>query len=165
MSYLSECAELHDNPDWILRDDSHQLHNVGVVKLPHGHWWGRRGVQRSVRKFSLLKALFYKLLRVNNWWQVTSEKHTHTHTRGTYMLLGETFPWRCLMLSSYTSLLPQTGLGSPASNRRWASQHKHRHSECCLLISQHTGRNLKINLLWLSLEPVSIHRECLYITY
>lgn len=62
------------------------------------------GVQRLVHVF-----LFC------NCWQVTFNKHIHT--RETYMLLGETFPWRCLMLSSYTSSLPQTEPGFPARNR------------------------------------------------
>lgn len=37
MSYLSKCTELHDDPDWILSDDSHQLHYVRMIKLTHGH--------------------------------------------------------------------------------------------------------------------------------
>lgn len=36
-SHLSKCAELHDDPDWIVCDYSHQLHNMGVIKLTHGH--------------------------------------------------------------------------------------------------------------------------------
>ena len=54
-SHLSECAELHDDPDWILCDDSHQLHNVGVVKLAHGHCRESRGGQTSVHKFFCTK--------------------------------------------------------------------------------------------------------------
>lgn len=56
-SHLSECAELHDDPDWILSDDSHQLNNVGVVKLTHGHCRERRGGQRSVGKKAILPIL------------------------------------------------------------------------------------------------------------
>lgn len=61
----------------------------------------QEGCKGQFAGFSVLK-------RVNNWG---------THKRGTYMLLGETFLWHCLTLSSYTSSLPQTGLGSPAGNR------------------------------------------------
>lgn len=37
VSYLSQRAELHDDPDWIIWDDAHQLHNVRMVKLTHGY--------------------------------------------------------------------------------------------------------------------------------
>lgn len=37
MSHLSQCAELHDDPDWVLSDDSHQLYDMWVVKLTHRH--------------------------------------------------------------------------------------------------------------------------------
>lgn len=43
--YLSECAQLHDDPDRVLCDDSDQLHNVRVVKLTHCYW-GETGVHR-----------------------------------------------------------------------------------------------------------------------
>lgn len=33
--YLSKCAQLHDDPDGVLCDDSDQLHNVRVIKLTH----------------------------------------------------------------------------------------------------------------------------------
>ena len=42
--YLSECAQLHDDPDGVLCDDSDQLHNVRVVKLTH-RYCGETGVQ------------------------------------------------------------------------------------------------------------------------
>lgn len=42
--YLSQCAELHDDPDRIICDDSHQLHNVGMVKLTHGHYEDKQRV-------------------------------------------------------------------------------------------------------------------------
>lgn len=35
--YLSERAQLHDDPDGVLCDDSNQLHDVRVVKLAHRH--------------------------------------------------------------------------------------------------------------------------------
>lgn len=35
--YLSQRAQLHDDPDGVLRDDSDQLHNVRVIKLTHGY--------------------------------------------------------------------------------------------------------------------------------
>lgn len=38
--YLSECAQLHDDPDGVLRDDADQLHDVRVVKLTHRYWGG-----------------------------------------------------------------------------------------------------------------------------
>ena len=43
--YLSECAQLHDDPDRVLCYDSNQLHNVRVVKLTH-RYWGETGVHR-----------------------------------------------------------------------------------------------------------------------
>lgn len=36
--YLSKRAQLHDDPDGVLRDDPDQLHDVRVVKLTHRHW-------------------------------------------------------------------------------------------------------------------------------
>ena len=36
--YLSERAQLHDDPDGVLCDDSDQLHDVRVVKLAHRYW-------------------------------------------------------------------------------------------------------------------------------
>lgn len=48
MSHLSQCAKLHDDPDWVLSDDSHQLHDVGVVELTHGHCRDRDSQRREV---------------------------------------------------------------------------------------------------------------------
>lgn len=35
--YLSQRAQLHDDPDGVLCDDADQLHNVRVIKLTHGY--------------------------------------------------------------------------------------------------------------------------------
>lgn len=36
--YLSEGAELHDDPHRVVCDHTHQLDDMGVVELPHGYW-------------------------------------------------------------------------------------------------------------------------------
>lgn len=36
-SYLSECTQLHNDPDGIFCDYSDQLHDVWMIKLPHCH--------------------------------------------------------------------------------------------------------------------------------
>lgn len=63
-SHLSKCAELHDDPDWILCDYSHQLHNMGVIKLTHGHC--KEGITKLKGQ-----GLFCKFYNLNKGHQVT----------------------------------------------------------------------------------------------
>lgn len=135
MSYLSKCTELHDDPDWILSDDSHQLHYVRMIKLTHGHC-GKH--EREESNNSPKRNLFKKLFR--GYCDFTAIRSA------SYVLLGEIFPWHCLMLSFCTSSLPQTELGSPAGNpskQAKSASFQHQHAPYSLSAPQTSQSNSK----------------------
>lgn len=41
VDYLSQCAELHNDPHWVFCDDTDQFHDVRMVKLTHCYCRGR----------------------------------------------------------------------------------------------------------------------------
>lgn len=83
MSHLSQCAKLHDDPDWVLSDDPHQLHDVWVVELTHGHCRDRdgdsEGMLVSLAAFFPLECCIFQEVESHEGWE-------------SYRLLGGTFP-------------------------------------------------------------------------